>query len=212
LFPLLVCRNQLILKAQEFILAGQSQHRNVRLQTDLSSMAIGDVGGMIAASVILDEGVVIHHPDLVNLYGCSVGAGSRIGTFVEIQKNAVIGQNCKISSHSFICEGVTIEDGVFVGHGVMFTNDIYPRAVNSGGELLSDGQWDVVPTLVKRRAAIGSNATILAGLTIGEGAQIGAGAVVTKDVPDYAIVAGVPARIIGRVQDAPASIISSRRV
>ncbi len=167
---------------------------------------------MIAASVILGEGVVIHHPDLVNLYGCSVGAGSRIGTFVEIQKNAIIGQNCKISSHSFICEGVTIEDGVFVGHGVMFTNDTYPRAVNSGGELLSDGQWDVVPTLVKRRAAIGSNATILPGLTIGEGAQIGAGAVVTKDVPDYAIVAGVPAKIIGRVHDAPASIISSRRV
>ena len=167
--------------------------------------------GMIASSVTLGEGVVIHHPDLVNLYGCSIGAGTRIGTFVEIQKNANVGCNCKVSSHSFVCEGVTIEDGVFVGHGVMFTNDPYPRAVNPGGGLLADGDWEVVPTLVKRHAAIGSNATILPGLTIGEGAQVGAGAVVTKDVPDHAIVAGVPARIIGRVQDAPANIPFSRR-
>lgn len=167
---------------------------------------------MIAPSVTLEEGVVIHHPDLVNLYGCRVGASSRIGTFVEIQKNAVIGRNCKISSHSFICEGVTIEDGVFIGHGVMFTNDPYPRAVDRAGELVSDGGWEVVPTLVKRHSAIGSNATVLPGVTIGEGAQIGAGAVVTKDVPDYAIVAGVPAKIIGRVQDAPTNIPVSRRI
>jgi UDP-2-acetamido-3-amino-2,3-dideoxy-glucuronate N-acetyltransferase len=167
---------------------------------------------MIASSVILGDGVVIHHPDLVNLYGCRVGAGSRIGTFVEIQKNAVIGRNCKVSSHSFICEGVTIEDGVFIGHGVMFTNDLYPRAVNPVGELVTDGEWEVVPTLVKRQAAIGSNATILPGVTIGVGAVVGAGAVVTKDVPDWAIVAGVPAQIIGRVQDAPAHIPLSRRV
>lgn len=167
---------------------------------------------MIASSVILDEGVIVHHPDLVNLYGCKVGAGSRIGTFVEIQKNAVIGRNCKISSHSFICEGVQIEDGVFIGHGVMFTNDLYPRAVNSDGELVTDGEWEVVPTLVKSKAAIGSNATILPGVTIGIGAVIGAGTVVTKDVPDWAIVAGVPANVIGRVQGAPAKIPLSRRV
>lgn len=167
---------------------------------------------MIASSVVLGNGVIVHHPDLVNFYGCTIGADTRIGTFVEIQKNASIGKNCKISSHSFICEGVTIEDGVFIGHGVMFTNDPYPRAVNTAGELVSDGEWEVVPILVKRCAAIGSNATILPGLTIGEGAQVGAGAVVTKDVPDYAIVAGVPAKIMGRVPDAPASIISSRRL
>ena len=167
---------------------------------------------MIASNVILDEGVIVHHPDLVNLYGCKVGAGSRIGTFVEIQKNAVIGRNCKVSSHSFICEGVEIEDGVFIGHGVMFTNDPYPRAVNLDGELVTDGEWEVVPTLVKRQAAIGSNATILPGVTIGIGAVIGAGAVVTKDVPDWAIVAGVPAQIIGSVQNAPANIPLSRRV
>ncbi|WP_331375985.1 acyltransferase [Sinorhizobium chiapasense] len=157
---------------------------------------------MIASDVTLQDGVVIHHPDLVNLYGCAVGAGTRIGTFVEIQKNAAIGRNCKISSHSFICEGVTLEDGVFVGHGVMFTNDIYPRAVNADGGLQSEADWTVVTTRVKRRASIGSNATILAGVTIGEAAQVGAGAVVTKDVPSFAIVAGVPARIIGRVKDA----------
>lgn len=167
---------------------------------------------MIASSVTLDDGVVIHHPDLVNLYGCKVGASSRIGTFVEIQKNAVIGRNCKISSHSFICEGVTIEDGVFIGHGVMFTNDLHPRAVNLSGELVTDGGWEVIPTLVKRHAAIGSNATILPGVTIGVSAVVGAGAVVTKDIPDYAIVAGVPAQVIGRVQDAPASVPLSRRV
>ncbi|MCR6502418.1 N-acetyltransferase [Shinella sp. CPCC 101442] len=156
---------------------------------------------MISLDVIREEGVVIHHPDLVNLYGCTIGAGSRIGTFVEIQKNAHIGRHCKISSHSFICEGVTIEDGVFVGHGVMFTNDMYPRAVNTDGSLQCDSDWQLLTTRVGRRASIGSNATILPGVTIGEGAQIGAGAVVVKDVPDFTIVAGVPARIIGRVKD-----------
>ncbi len=166
---------------------------------------------MIASSVKLGDDVVIHHPDLVNLYGCSIGTGTRVGTFVEIQKNATIGENCKISSHSFVCEGVTIEDGVFIGHGVMFTNDLQPRAVNLDGSLQSDADWAVVPTLVKRYASIGSNATIVAGITIGEGAQIGAGAVVTKDVPAYAIAAGVPARVIGRAKDAPVEILSSGR-
>jgi acetyltransferase-like isoleucine patch superfamily enzyme len=157
---------------------------------------------MIAPTVVLEDGVVIHHPDLVNLYGCRVGQGSRIGTFVEVQRGAVIGRHCKISSHTFICEGVTLEDGVFVGHGVMFTNDLHPRAVNADGSLQTDADWTMVPTRVRARASIGSNATILAGITIGEGALIGAGAVVTKDVPDYAIVAGVPARVIGRTRDA----------
>ena len=124
---------------------------------------------MIASSVTLEEGAVVHHPDLVNLYGCRIGKGSRIGTFVEIQRNAVIGRNCKVSSHTFICEGVTLEDGVFVGHGVMFTNDLHPRAVNADGSLQTDTDWTLVTTLVKRRASIGSNATILAGITIGEG-------------------------------------------
>ena len=158
---------------------------------------------MIAPGVVLEEGVRIFQPDLVNLYGCRLGAGSRVGAFVEIQKNASVGRNCKISSHTFICEGVTIEDGVFVGHGVMFTNDLHPRAVNVDGTPQSEADWTVVPTLVKRRASIGSNATIVAGITIGEGAMIGAGAVVTRSVPDYAVVAGVPARVVGRAKDAP---------
>lgn len=157
---------------------------------------------MIAPSVVLEPNVVIHHPDLVNLYGCRIGESTRIGTFVEVQRGAVIGRNCKISSHTFICEGVTLEDGVFVGHGVMFTNDLRPRAVNADGSLQTDADWTMVPTLVRARASIGSNATILAGITIGQGALIGAGAVVTKDVPDYAVVAGVPARVIGRTEDA----------
>ncbi len=159
---------------------------------------------MIAPTVTLEEGVVIHHPDLVNLYGCHIGAGSRVGTFVEIQRGARVGRNCKVSSHSFICEGVTLEDGVFVGHGVMFTNDRQPRAVNRDGTLQTDADWTMIPTRVKQRASIGSHATILAGITIGEGALVGAGAVVTRDVPDYAVVAGVPARVIGRAADAPA--------
>lgn len=152
---------------------------------------------MIKENVVLGEGVAIYHPQLVNLYGCIIGENSKIGTFVEIQKGVSVGARCKISSHTFICEGVDIEDGVFVGHGVMFTNDIYPRAVNPDGELQTEADWQVVKTRVKTRASIGSNATILCGITIGEGALIGAGAVVTRDVPDYAIVAGVPARVVG---------------
>ena len=152
---------------------------------------------MIKNDVQLGEGAVIHQPDLVNLYGCTVGTGTKIGAFVEIQKGASIGASCKISSHTFICEGVDIEDGVFIGHGVMFTNDIYPRAVTEEGALQTEADWAVVRTRIKARASIGSNATILAGITIGAGALIGAGAVVTHDVPDHAIVAGVPAKIIG---------------
>lgn len=151
----------------------------------------------IAESVALGRNVRIFHTSLVNLYGCSIGDDSRIGAFVEIQKNASIGARCKISSHTFVCEGVTIEDEVFIGHGVMFTNDIYPRATNPDGSLQSEADWKIVETRVRRRASIGSNATILAGITIGEGALVGAGAVVTKNVPDYAIVAGVPARVVG---------------
>jgi len=155
----------------------------------------------IAMDVQLAEGVKIFHPDLVNLYGCRIGIDTKIGTFVEIQKNAMVGARCKISSHSFICEGVTIEDEVFVGHGVMFINDIYPRSTTSGGNLQTEADWKLIETRIKLRASIGSNATILAGVIIGENAMVGAGAVVTKDVPDYAIVAGVPARIIGDVRN-----------
>jgi acetyltransferase-like isoleucine patch superfamily enzyme len=156
---------------------------------------------MIAKDVELAEGVVIHHPELVNLYGCKIGEGSRIGTFVEIQRGAVVGRSCKISSHTFICEGVTIEDGVFVGHGVMFINDIHPRAVTPDGRLKGGDDWTLVQTRVKATASIGSNATILGGVTIGEGALVGAGAVVTRDVPPYSIVAGVPAKVRGSVKD-----------
>lgn len=154
----------------------------------------------IAPDVRLAEGVKILHVELVNLYGCSIGADSRIGTFVEIQKNAVVGARCKISSHSFICEGVTIDDEVFIGHGVVFTNDLFPRATNDNGALQTDTDWRLITTLVRRRASIGSNVTVLGGVTIGEGALIGAGAVVTRDVPDFAIVAGVPARVVGDVR------------
>jgi UDP-2-acetamido-3-amino-2,3-dideoxy-glucuronate N-acetyltransferase len=156
---------------------------------------------MIAEDVKLAPGVVIFHPELVNLYGCRVGGGTKIGSFVEIQKGASVGSNCKISSHTFICEGVTIEDGVFVGHGVMFINDTYPSAVTADGALQTDTDWSVVRTLVRSRASIGSNATILGGLTVGEGALVGAGAVVTHDVPPHAVVAGVPARVVGDVRD-----------
>ena len=130
----------------------------------------------------------------VNAYGCEIGDESRVGAFVEIQKGVVIGRRCKISSHSFLCEGVTIEDNVFIGHGVMFTNDKFPRATNPDGSPQSEADWQVVPTLVKGGASIGSNATIIAGVVIGEKALVGAGAVVTRDVPDGAVVAGVPAR------------------
>lgn len=156
---------------------------------------------MIASDVDLGEGVSIPQPALVNLYGCRIGARTRIGAFVEVQRGAVIGQHCKISSHTFVCAGVTIEDGVFVGHGVMFINDLYPRAVNESGALQSEADWVLVPTRVARHASIGSNATILAGVTIGEGALVGAGAVVTRDVPPRTIVAGVPAVPIGRADE-----------
>jgi len=153
----------------------------------------------IAPSVRLGRNVVIHHPDLVNLYGCTVGDDTRIGVFVEIQKNARIGALCKISSHTFVCEGVEIEDEVFVGHGVMFINDRFPRATAAGG-LQTEGDWTVVPTRVRRGASIGSGAVIMCGVTIGERALIGAGAVVTHDVPADAVVAGVPARLHARTQ------------
>lgn len=156
---------------------------------------------MIAPDVILGKDVIVPQPDLVNLYGCTLGDGTKVGAFVEIQRGAIIGRNCKISSHSFICTGVVIEDGVFVGHGVTFINDAYPGAVRADGALQTEADWTVVETRVKGRASIGSNATILCGLTIGVGALIGAGAVVTRDVEDYAIVAGVPARVVGNVQE-----------
>lgn len=155
----------------------------------------------IADNVELDPGVRIVHPDLVNLYGCKIGKDSRIGAFVEIQKGAVIGARCKISSHSFICEGVKIDDGVFIGHGVVFINDIYPRAVTESNEPQTDVDWVVVDIRVKTRASIGSNATIMGGVTIGDRAMVGAGAVVTGNVSDHAIVAGVPARVIGDIRD-----------
>jgi len=155
---------------------------------------------MIAADVRLGKGVVIHHPDLVNLYGCAIGDETRIGAFVEIQKNAFVGARCKISSHTFICEGVTIEDGVFVGHGVIFINDRYPRAT-ADGQLQTEADWQVIPTRVRRGASLGSGAVIMCGVTIGENALVGAGAVVTCDVPDNAVMAGVPARITGDVRD-----------
>jgi UDP-2-acetamido-3-amino-2,3-dideoxy-glucuronate N-acetyltransferase len=151
----------------------------------------------IADGVTLEEGVVIFHRDLVNLYGCHIGAGTKIGAFVEIQKNATIGRRCKISSHTFVCEGVTIEDDVFVGHGVMFINDPYPRATLEG-RLQTEADWTVVPTRVCRGASIGSGAAILCGVTIGERALVGAGAVVTRDVPADTTVAGVPARALAR--------------
>jgi len=155
---------------------------------------------MIAADVRLGEGVVIHHPDLVNLYGCSVGDETRIGPFVEIQAGVEIGRRCKLSSHTFVCTGVTIEDEVFVGHGVMFTNDRFPRATNAAGAVQGPEDWELLPILVKRGASIGSNATILGGVTIGEQAMVGAGAVVARDVPDFEIVTGVPARRAGDVR------------
>jgi acetyltransferase-like isoleucine patch superfamily enzyme len=156
--------------------------------------------------VKLGLNVKIFHPNLVNLYGCTIGDDTKIGTFVEIQKNVMIGNRCKVSSHSFLCEGVILEDEVFIGHGVMFTNDVYPRATNEDGSLKTDSDWDVVRTLAKFGASIGSNATILPGVTIGKKAIVGAGAVVTEDVPDYAIVVGVPARIVGDVHDKESSV------
>jgi acetyltransferase-like isoleucine patch superfamily enzyme len=138
--------------------------------------------------------------DFVNLYGCSIGDGSKIGTFVEIQKNAIIGKNCKISSHTFICEGVHIEDNVFIGHNVTFINDKHPRATNLDGSLQSEVDWKVVETFIKKGASVGSSSTIMCGITIGENSIIGAGAVVTKDVPPNSIAAGVPAKVIKKIK------------
>ena len=134
--------------------------------------------------------------DFVNAYGCTIGDNSKVGAFVEIQKGVTIGRNCKISSHSFLCEGVQVEDNVFIGHGVMFTNDLFPRATNEDGSQQTEADWSVVVTTIKKGASIGSNATIVAGVTIGENALVGAGAVVTKDVPARTVVAGVPAKVL----------------
>ena len=149
------------------------------------------------SDVRLGAGVTIY--SFVNAYGCEIGDETRIGAFVEIQKNVRIGKRCKVSSHSFLCEGVRLEDNVFIGHGVMFTNDKYPRATNADGSPQGEADWDVLAIFVKRGASIGSNATILAGVTIGEGAIVGAGSVVTKDVGANTIVAGVPAKILRSV-------------
>jgi UDP-2-acetamido-3-amino-2,3-dideoxy-glucuronate N-acetyltransferase len=151
----------------------------------------------IAPDVKLGKKVKIY--DFVNLYGCEIGDETKISTFVEIQKGSKIGKNCKISSHTFICEGVTIEDRVFVGHNVTFINDIFPRATDQDGKLQTEKDWVCIPTFVKNGASIGSSATILCGITIGENAMIGAGSVVTKDVPANTIVAGNPARILQRI-------------
>jgi UDP-2-acetamido-3-amino-2,3-dideoxy-glucuronate N-acetyltransferase len=152
----------------------------------------------VAPSVKLGRDVRLF--GFVNLYGCEIGDESKIGTFVEIQKGAKVGRRCKISSHTFICEGVTIEDEVFVGHNVTFINDLYPRATAAGGGLQTEADWECKPTLIKRGSSIGSSATLLCGITVGEHALVGAGSVVTRDVPDYAVVAGNPARVIRTIQ------------
>jgi UDP-2-acetamido-3-amino-2,3-dideoxy-glucuronate N-acetyltransferase len=161
-----------------------------------------DKGAMMPIDVTVDLAMtaVVVRPELVNLYGCAIGAATTVGPFVEIQAGAAIGARCKISSHSFICSGVTIEDEVFIGHGVMFTNDLLPRATTGDGRFKTDGDWLLTPTRVCRGASIGTHATILAGVTISARALVGAGAVVTHDVPAYAIVAGNPARLIGDVR------------
>lgn len=151
----------------------------------------------IAPDVQLGAGVKL--AQFVNLYGCRIGDETKLGTFVEVQKNATIGARCKISSHTFICEGVTIEDNVFIGHGVVFINDMYPRATAPGGALQTEADWKVDPTLVKKGASIGSGATILANVTIGENAIVGAGSVVTRDIPPDTIAAGNPARVLRKV-------------
>jgi len=153
----------------------------------------------ISDDVKLGEGVKIHA--FVNLYGCEIGDGTGIGTFVEIQKGAFIGRNCKISSHTFICEGVTIEDSVFVGHNVTFINDVYPRATREDGAPQGDDDWECVPTTIGKGASIGSSSTLLCGITVGENAIVGAGSVVTKNVPANTIVAGNPARVLREVSD-----------
>jgi len=151
----------------------------------------------ISPDVVLGKNVILN--DFINLYGCKIGDNTKIGPFVEVQKNATIGARCKISSHTFICEGVTIEDEVFVGHGVMFINDKYPKAATDTGTLQTEEDWEVVPTVIKKRASIGSNATLLCGITVGSGSIIGAGSVVINDIPDNIIVAGNPAKIIRKI-------------
>jgi len=153
----------------------------------------------IAPDVKLGEGVKIY--DFVNLYGCEIGDNTKIGSFVEVQKGAKIGRNCKISSQTFICEGVTIEDDVFIGHNVTFINDMFPRATVEGGELQTEKDWVCIPTLIKKGVSVGSSVTLLAGITVGERAIIGAGSVVTKDVPPDTIVAGNPARVFRKIDD-----------
>jgi acetyltransferase-like isoleucine patch superfamily enzyme len=173
--------------------------RSSRAQVAPAACEKGPEGGgapyvCISSDVKLGAGVKLSR--FINLYGCEIGNNSKIGAFVEIQKNARVGNNCKISSHTFICEGVTLQDGVFIGHGVTFINDLYPRATVPGGGLQTENDWTVVPTLVKRGASIGSGATILANVEIGEQAIVGAGSVVTHDVPARCIVAGNPARVL----------------
>jgi acetyltransferase-like isoleucine patch superfamily enzyme len=156
---------------------------------------------MIGSDVKLGKGVTIYHPELVNLYGCEIGDGCKIGAFVEIRRQVTIGRNVKVQAFVFIPEGVTIEDGVFIGPHACFTNDKYPRAVNPDGSLMAADDWRVVPTWVRQGASIGANATIVCGVTIGEQAIVAAGAVVSRDVPAHAIVAGAPARVVGDVRD-----------
>lgn len=153
----------------------------------------------IASDVRL--GVDVTLSKFINLYGCEIGDGSKIGAFVEVQKNAKVGKRCKISSHTFICEGVTIEDNVFIGHGVTFINDSYPRATTIGGSLQTEADWKVEPTVIKQGASIGSGVTILSNTTVGENAIVGAGSVVTKDVPPNAIVAGNPAKVLRYIEE-----------
>jgi UDP-2-acetamido-3-amino-2,3-dideoxy-glucuronate N-acetyltransferase len=170
---------------------------------DLEENREGDDGRtamkMIAPDVKLGSDVKIY--DFVNLYGCEIGDDSKIGTFVEVQKGARIGKNCKISSHTFICEGVTIEDDVFIGHNVTFINDLYPRATTAEGKPQTEADWECRPILVKKGASIGSSATLLAGVTVGENAIVGAGSVVTRDVPPHTIVAGNPAKVLRACHD-----------
>lgn len=154
---------------------------------------------MIAESVKLGKDVKIWHPELVNLYGCTIGDNSTIGAFVEIQKNVLVGKNCKISSHSFLCEGVHMKDNVFIGHNVSFINDKYPRSTNADGSRQQEGDWKATPTLIEQGASIGSGSTILCGITIGENSIIGAGSVVTKDIPADSIAYGNPAKVMRKI-------------